>query len=137
MHWYLRFQIRHDHTTHTISINQCTCIEAMLENFCLTNAKLAVISMASSEQFMKDQGPLMLKQVAAMQGVPYAEVIGYALWPVMITQPDCMFAVGILLQFIQNPGNVHWEALKQVMVYMGSMKDLWLTFSGQSHRRIL
>lgn len=68
----------------------------MLENFHLTNAKLVAILMVSSKQFMKDQGPSMLKQVAAMQGMLYTKVIGCVLWPVMITQPDCAFAVGKL-----------------------------------------
>ena len=36
--------------------------------------------------------------------------------------------VSLLSQFIQNPGLAHWEALKQVIVYLGSTKDLWLTF---------
>jgi hypothetical protein len=54
----------------------------------------------------------------------------------MITRPDCAFAVGILSQFIQNPGNVHWEALKRVMVYLGSTKDLWLTFGGRSRKLV-
>ena len=48
----------------------------MLENFHLTNAKLVAILMVSSKQFMKDQGPSMLKQVAAMQGMLYTKVIG-------------------------------------------------------------
>jgi hypothetical protein len=54
----------------------------------------------------------------------------------MITHPDCAFAVGILSQFIQNPGNTHWEALKRVMVYLGVTKDLWLTFGGQSQKLV-
>ena len=37
-----------------------------------------------------------------------------------------------LLHFIQNPGPAHWEALKHVIVFLGSTKDLWLTFGGQS-----
>ena len=37
-----------------------------------------------------------------------------------------------LLQFIQNPRPAHWEALKHVIIFLGSTKDLWLTFSGQS-----
>ena len=40
--------------------------------------------------------------------------------------------MSILLQFIQNPGPAHWEALKHVIVFLGSTKDLWLTFSGWS-----
>ena len=40
--------------------------------------------------------------------------------------------MSILLQFIQNPEPTHWEALKRVIVFLGSTKDLWLTFSGWS-----
>jgi hypothetical protein len=71
-----------------------------------------------------------------MRDVPYAEAIGCVLWLVMITWPDCAFMIGILSQFIQNLGNAHWEALKQVMVYLGAMKDLWLTFGRRCQKLI-
>ena len=32
---------------------------------------------------------------------------------------------------MQNPGLAHWECLKRVISYLGSTKDLWLTFGGQ------
>ena len=67
-----------------------------------------------------------------MCGIPYTEVISSALWPVVVSQPDAAFAVSTLLQFIQNPGPAHWEALKHMIVFLRYMKDLWLTFSGQS-----
>ena len=47
-----------------------------------------------------------------------------------------MFAVGILSQFIQNPGNTHWEALKWAMVYLGATTDLWLTFGRWSQKLV-
>ena len=81
-------------------------------------------------QFTKDQGPLKPIQAICMCGVPYVEAIGCILWPVMITRPDCTFMIRILSQFVLNPGNAYWEALKQLMVYLGSAKDLWLTFEG-------
>jgi hypothetical protein len=71
-----------------------------------------------------------------MRGMSYAEAIGCVLWPVMITRPDCAFAIGILSQFIQNPGNIHWEALKRLMVYLGTTKDLWLTFGGRTQKLV-
>ena len=61
------------------------------------------------------------------------EAISSVLWPVIVSQPDMVFAVSILLQFIQNPGPAHWEGLKCVIIFLGSMKDLWLTFSRQSN----
>lgn len=102
----------------------------MLNKFQLTNVKPISTPMESGAHFAKEQGPLTPTQAIRMCGVPYVEGIGCVLWPVMITRPDCAFAVGILSQFIQNPGNVHWKALKWVMVYLGSTKDLWLTFGG-------
>jgi hypothetical protein len=62
--------------------------------------------------------------------MPYAEAIRSALWPVTVSCPDCSTPIGILLQFIQNPGKVHWEALKRVIKYLGTMKELWLEFRG-------
>ena len=67
-----------------------------------------------------------------MQGVPYAEAIRSALWPIVVSWPDTAYAVGVLSQFIQNPGQAHWEALKCVIVYLGCTKDLWLTFGGHT-----
>lgn len=60
----------------------------------------------------------------------YAEAIGSVLWPAIISQPDVAFAIGTLAQFIQNPAIVHWEALKRLIVYLHTTKDLWLTFGG-------
>jgi hypothetical protein len=67
-----------------------------------------------------------------MRNIPYAEAIGSVLWPVMISRPDAAFSVSVLSQFIQNPGRIHWEALQQVIVYLNSTKDLWLTFGGRT-----
>ena len=60
------------------------------------------------------------------------EVIGSVLWPVIVSWPDAASAVSILSQFMQNPGPAHWEALKHIIVYLRSTKNLWLTFSRQS-----
>jgi hypothetical protein len=82
-------------------------------------------------QFSTDQCPSTINQSAKMRGVPYSEAIGSVLWPVVVSRPDAAYAVGILSQFIQNPGPAHWEGLKRVINYLGSMKNLWLTFGGQ------
>lgn len=81
----------------------------------------------SDEQF-----PLTVNQLAWMKGIPYCEAIGSVLWPVVILRPDTAYAVGMLSQFIQNPGHSHWEALKHVIRYLGSTKNLWLTFGGKN-----
>ena len=71
-----------------------------------------------------------------MLKVLYSKAIGSVLWPVVVSQPDTAYAIGILSQFIQNPGPVHWEALKRVISYLGTTKDHWLTFGGKDEGKI-
>ena len=47
-----------------------------------------------------------------------------------MSQPDTTYVVRVLSQFIQNLGQAHWEAVKRVVSYLGSTKDLWLTLGG-------
>ena len=71
-----------------------------------------------------------------IHGVPDAEAVGSVLWPVVVSQPDTAYAVGVLSQFIQNPGQAHWEALKHVIMYLRCTKDLWLTFGGHTTTQV-
>jgi len=66
----------------------------------------------------------------------YGEAIGSVLWPTVVSRPDVAYAVRILLQFIQNPGPDHWEALKRVIIYLQTTKTLWLTFRGKSKQLV-
>ena len=58
--------------------------------------------------YSNQQLPMTPNQVACMRGVPYNKAIGGVLWPAVVLRPDIGYAIGILLQFIQNPGQTHW-----------------------------
>ena len=109
-----------------ISINQGTYIESMVEKFRLTSAKPVSTPMEPNAQLTTQQSPSTLNQTTRMQGVSYSEAIGSILWPAVIAHPDVAYVVGILSQFIQNPRTVHWEGVKQVINYLGTMRELWL-----------
>ena len=47
-----------------------------------------------------------------MEKVPYRQAIGSLMWAVVATQPDIAFAVSLLSQFLENLGEVHWNAVK-------------------------
>lgn len=57
-------------------------------------------------------------------------------WLVIISHLDAAFTVGILSQFIQNLGQAHWEGVRRVIAYLGTTKDLWMTF-GRCGKMIL
>ena len=102
----------------------------MVDKFRPTNSAPVATPMVTGATFSTSDSPSTPTQVACMRGIPYMEAISSVLWPVVVSRPDAAFAVSTLLQFIQNPGPAHWEALKHVIVFLGSTKDLWLTFSG-------
>ena len=56
--------------------------------------------------------PVVCQPSGRMHGVPYILEIGSVLWPVVISWPDAVYAVGAMLQFMQNLGPAHWEGLK-------------------------
>lgn len=125
--WFLGFQIKRDRTSRTLSINQCAYIESIVEKFNLLHAKPVTTPIDSGVPFSMAQSPSTLNQVVRMQGVPYNKAIGSVLWPAVMSRPDIAYAVGILSQYIQNPGPAHLEVLKRVIIYLGTMKNYWLT----------
>ena len=103
-------------------------IQAMVNKFRLTNSTPVATPMVTGTTFSTANSPSTPMQVAHMCGIPYTEAIGSVLWLVVISRPDAAFAVSILSQFVQNPGPAQWEVLKHVIIFLGSTKDLWLTF---------
>ena len=62
-----------------------------------------------------------------MSKIPYREAIGSLMWAVVATQPDVAFVVSLLSQFLENPGEIHWKAVKRVMRYLKGTKNYKLT----------
>ena len=129
--WFLGFEIRRDQKLRTVLINQQAYIEAMVDKFRLTRAKKVTTPIDPHTQYLMKQCPSTISKVVHMKGVPYCEAIGSILWPTVVLQPDMAYVVGILSQFMQNPGQAHWEAVKRVISYLRSTKELWLTYRGK------
>ena len=129
--WFLGFEIKHNRIAQTISISQQSCIHIIIEWFRLTNAKRVMTPFETGTMLSKELGPSTPTQVMQIKGVTYAKAIGCVLWTAVVSRPDIMFVTGVLAQFVQNPEQPHWEALKRVINYLGWTSDLWLTFSGK------
>jgi hypothetical protein len=130
LQWFLGFEVKRDRAGKTISINQKAYMQAMANKFGVQDAKPVNLPALPGQILDKEQSPTTPSQQLLMRGIPYAEAIGHVLWPAMVSRPDVVFQVGILLQFVQNPGKAHWEALKRVVTYLNTTRDLWLTVGG-------
>ena len=58
-----------------------------------------------------------------MAKIPYREAIGSLMYAAIATRPDISFAVSTLSQFLENPGESHWEAVKRVFRYLAGTSD--------------
>ena len=84
--------------------------------------------MDPSIHFSKDQCPKTPEEIADMARIPYREAIGSLIYCAVATRPDIAFPTSLLAQYMENPGRVHWEAVKRIFRYLSGTKDWRLTY---------
>ena len=77
---------------------------------------------------MEGQGAFTKAEKEAMANIPYRSSIGSLMYLMVSTRPDLAAAVGILSRFMENPGKVHWEAVKKVLRYVQHTKSYGLLY---------
>ncbi len=66
-----------------------------------------------------------------MKNVPYHEAVGSLMYAAMGMQPDIAFATSTVVQFLENPGWKHWEAVRKIFQYLKGTKDWKLVYGGE------
>jgi hypothetical protein len=49
------------------------------------------------------------------------------------TRPNISFTVTMLSQFLDNPSEIHWEAVKRIIRYLSETRDFALTYGDKRH----
>jgi len=60
--------------------------------------------------------------------IPYRQAIGMLSYLAHATRPDIMYAVNYLSRFTHGYGQEHWKAVKRIIRYLASTKDLAITY---------
>jgi len=68
-----------------------------------------------------------------MRKVPYHEAIGSLMYAAVATHPNIAFAVSTLSQCLENPGEAHWQVVKQVFRYLVGTCRHALTYGAEQH----
>nr|GEX64597.1 hypothetical protein [Tanacetum cinerariifolium] len=63
-----------------------------------------------------------------MQNVPYPSAVGSIMYAVRCTRPNIAFAQNITSRFQQNPGDIHWTTVKNILKYLENTKDMFLVY---------
>ncbi|GKB71873.1 hypothetical protein Tco_0933285 [Tanacetum coccineum] len=96
----------------------------------MDNSKRGHIPMQKRLDLNKKQGASTPKEVKRMQNVPYALVVGSIMYAVRCTRLDVAFAQNITSRFQQNPGELQWTAVKNILKYLRNTKDMFLVYGG-------
>ena len=128
--WLLGIKISRDLVEKTLSLSQHTYIDAIITRFNFNDLKPSAVPMDPTIPLLKSQSPTKLEDIAKMKNVPYREAVGSLMYAAMGTRPDIAFATSTVSQFSENPGWVHWEAVKRIFRYLLGTKKLELVYGG-------
>ncbi|GKC95306.1 retrotransposon protein, putative, ty1-copia subclass, partial [Tanacetum coccineum] len=126
----LGIKIYRDRSKRLICLCQSAYIEKILKRFYMENFKSGMIPMQEKLKISKSQGASTPAEIQCMQNIPYASAVGSIMYAVRYTRPDVAFAHNITSRFQQNPGEVHWTAVKNILMYLCNTKDMFLVYGG-------
>ncbi|GJU55150.1 retrotransposon protein, putative, ty1-copia subclass [Tanacetum coccineum] len=127
----LGIKIYRDRSKRLIGLSQNAYMDKILKRYKMDNSKRGTIPMQERLDLNKSQGAQTPKEVNRMKNVPYASAVGSIMYAVRCTRPDVAFAQNITSRFQQNPGELHWTAVKNILKYLRNTKDMFFGFIGE------
>ncbi|GJX74858.1 retrotransposon protein, putative, ty1-copia subclass [Tanacetum coccineum] len=124
----LGIKIYRDRSRRLIGLCQSAYIEKILKRYHMENSKRRSIPMQDKLRLSKSQGASTPAELKRMQNVPYASVVGSIMYVVRCTRPDVAFAQNITSRFQQNPGDLYWTTIKNILKYLRNTKDMFLVY---------
>lgn len=125
---YLGVQIEHDQKSGTVKISQPKYIDEMLERLGFANIGTASTPMATGLVLSKEDCPTSDAEIRRMGKLGYATIVGGVMWAANATRPDIAHAAQALSQFMQNPGEKHYQAAKHLLRYLKATRTMGITY---------
>ncbi|GJS79018.1 retrotransposon protein, putative, ty1-copia subclass [Tanacetum coccineum] len=132
----LGIKIYRDRSRRLIGLCQSAYIEKILKRFFMVNSKHGSIPMQEKLKLCKSQCASTPTEVKRIQNIPYALIVGSIIYAMRCTLPDVAFAQNITRRFQQNPGKLHWTAVKNIMKYLCNTKDMFFIYEGDIKREL-
>ncbi|GJU05925.1 hypothetical protein Tco_1122355 [Tanacetum coccineum] len=123
-------KIYRDKSYRLIGLCQSAYIEKILKLFHMKNSKRGSIPMQEKLRLSKSQGASTPAELKRKQNILYASAVDSIMHAVRCTPPDIVFAQNITSQFQQNPGDLHWTTVKNILKYLKNTKDMFLVYRG-------
>ena len=124
----LGMEITKNRKEKVLYLSQVDYLKRVLERFNLKGAKSITIPLAQHFKLSKEQEPKSDEDIAYMQKVPNASVVGSIMYFMVCCIPDISYSMSVVSRFMANPGKRHWETAKLVLRYISGTIDVGLKY---------
>jgi len=87
------------------------------------------VRQAPEYKLSREHSPKTKVEIEEMQSIPYRQVVGASMYLMVASRPDIGYAVGMVSCFMENPGKLHWVAVKRIFRYLKGTTDFGLRYS--------
>ncbi|GJQ68502.1 hypothetical protein Trydic_g17075 [Trypoxylus dichotomus] len=130
----LGFRITRDRREGKLWIEQEKYIDALLQRFNMTDCKPCSTPLDPNQKLSSEMSPKDDSEREEMEKIPYQSAVGSLLYVAQSTRPDITFAVSLLSRFNNNPGKAHWTAVKRVLRYLKSTKNMKIQYTKEEEQ---
>ena len=123
LQWLLGIGVNRERENRTISFSQIAYVQKIVEFFEMEDAKPLSIPINPRHNLNISQSPSSQQDIKEMNCETYHEAVRLLMYVVIGTWLDIAYAVSYLARFMENSGNVPWEAVKRVIRYLKGTKD--------------
>ena len=132
----LGIKIYRDRSRRLIGLCQTAYIDKILKRYGMYDSKKGYLPMEVEHGLSLGVGASTDEEKAYMKTVPYASAVGSIMYAVRCTRPDVAFAQNLVSRYQQNPGKLHWTAVKRILKYLRNTKDLFLVYGGNPETKL-
>ncbi|KAK6124252.1 hypothetical protein DH2020_042004 [Rehmannia glutinosa] len=124
LHHFLGIEI--NKTPQGLHLSQGSYVKELLQRAHMCTAKRCPTPMVASLRLSKFTGD------PSIDGTSYRSIVG-ALQYVTITRPEISYSVNKVSQYMVNPLDSHWKAVKRILRYLAGTPDVGLNFTAATH----
>jgi hypothetical protein len=132
--WILNMRITRDRKKKLLWLDQEAYIDTMLEDLQFDQCKISDHP-GAPEELSQLGNPSTEEEARMMKMIPYRRAIGLLTYLSNTSRPDIAHAVNLCAQYSQNPGAIHWRAVKQILRYCAGTSKHALMFDGQTKKQ--
>ena len=100
----------------------------ILERYGMSDCKAAPTPGDSRQRLTREMCPIDDLERLEMNKIPFREAVGSLMFCMLCTRPDIAYEVSRVAQFCDNPGMLHWKALKRILRYLKGTRDTCLAY---------